>query len=127
MADYEIWLTNDPIPAKFKALAEAGAHFKVEQEIIGKMNMMITMFGHMPVNGWKEILPYTRHIHGKFYFVNEDGIEPSIPYPALMALLKETKYTGTISAEWEGQAFTEEAIGFQQVIAWHKMCNQLLA
>lgn len=44
-----------------------------------------------------------------------------------MALLKRTGYTGTISAEWEGQAFTEEPIGFQEVQAWHRMCSRLLA
>ena len=41
-------------------------------------------------------------------------------------MLKEGGYQGTISAEWEGQAFTEEPIGFQQVEAWHAMCARLL-
>lgn len=121
-----IWITNNPIPAKFKALAEAGATFNVSPELMGKMNTNMTMFGHMPVDGWKEILLYVRHIHGKFYHVNEEGIEPSIPYPALMALLKNSGYSGTISAEWEGHAYTTDPIGFQEVEAWRKMCNRLL-
>jgi hydroxypyruvate isomerase len=66
-------------------------------------------------------------VHGKYYQVTSDGIEPSIPYQNLMKLLKREGYRGTISAEWEGQAFTEEPIGFQQVAAWHSMCTRLLA
>jgi hypothetical protein len=44
-----------------------------------------------------------------------------------MSLLKKEGYQGTISAEWEGHAFTEETIGLQQVQAWHAICSRLLA
>lgn len=122
-----IWHTDDSIPAKFGALAEAAKRFNVDPAIAGQMNNVMTMFGHAPVENWIEILPYARHIHGKYYEVNADGVEPSIPYAEIMALLKRQGYTGTISAEWEGQAFTEEPIGFQQVAAWNAMCKRLLA
>ncbi len=122
-----IWITDDPIPAKFGALAEAAKRFNADPAVAGQMNNVMTMFGHAPVDNWIEILPYARHVHGKYYEVNADGVEPSIPYGELMALLKRQGYTGTISAEWEGQAFTEEPIGFQQVSAWHAMCERLLA
>jgi hypothetical protein len=38
----------------------------------------------------------------------------------------EDGYLGTISAEWEGQVYTDEPIGFQQGQAWHTMCEMLL-
>jgi len=88
--------------------------------------MTITMFGRAPVEQLAELLPYTKHIHGKFYEVDASGHETSLPYPELMALLLREGYTGTISAEWEGHAFTEEPMGFQQVQAWKAMCTQLL-
>jgi len=122
----EIWKTNDPMPTKVAALAEAGARFGFDPDQSGMLNRSITMFGHMPVEDWAELLPYARHIHGKFYEVDETGKETSIPYPAIMALLKKVGYNGTISAEWEGQAFTDETIGVQQVQAWHAMCERLL-
>lgn len=122
----EIWHTDDPIPAKFGALAEASRRYSANPAVAGQINMVMTMFGHAPVETWKEILPYARHVHGKYYRVNEDGVEPSIPYGELMALLKREGYRGTISAEWEGQAFTEEPIGFQQVAAWNAMCKRYL-
>jgi hypothetical protein len=86
----------------------------------------MTMFGHMPIERWCELLPYVSHVHGKYYEVNANGIEPSIPYGDLMQLLKRQGYHGTISAEWEGQAHTEEPIGFQQVAAWNAMCKRFL-
>lgn len=121
-----IWLTNDPIPNKFSALAEACQQYAATPEVIGQINMTMTMFGHMPVERWCELLPYVSHVHGKYYEVNADGIEPSIPYRDLMQLLKRQGYHGTISAEWEGQAHTEEPIGFQQVLAWNSMCKRFL-
>ncbi len=123
----QIWITNDSIPAKFGALAEACKQYAANPIVSGQINNVMTMFGHAPVDSWREIMPYTKHVHGKYYYVNEAGMEPSIPYQALMKMLKEERYAGTISAEWEGQAFTEEPIGFQQVAAWNAMCKRFLA
>jgi sugar phosphate isomerase/epimerase len=122
-----IWVTDKPNPEKYSALAEAGVHFGASEGVAGQLNMVMTMFGHMSVENLAELLPYTRHIHGKFYEVDSSGKETSIPYPEIMSLLKKEGYHGTISAEWEGHAFTEETIGFQQVQAWHTMCRRLLA
>jgi hypothetical protein len=122
-----IWKTSVPAFEKFKALADAGQEFEASPAVTSVMNNAISMFGHMPVDDWRVLMPYVRHIHGKFYGVTSDGVEPSVPYPKLMALLKDVGYAGTISAEWEGHAFTEVPIGFDQVQAWRSMCEGLLA
>lgn len=122
----EIWKTNRPNPEKFGALSETAARLGTNPAASARLNQVMTMFAHHPVESWSELLPYARHIHGKFYEVR-DGVETSIPYPQIMALLKKEGYSGTISAEWEGHAFTEDAIGLQQVQAWHAMCRRLLA
>ena len=83
-------------------------------------------FGRAPVEQLALLLPYTKHIHGKFYGVDDSGIEPSIPYPEILALLEREGYAGTISAEWEGHAFSGEPMGFEQVAAWRAMCDRLL-
>jgi sugar phosphate isomerase/epimerase len=123
----KVWLSNKTNPEKFGELAALGKQFGANEAIAGQLNTSMTMFGHMQVEKWAELLPYTRHIHGKFYEVDETGREPSIRYPEIMALLKKVGYQGTISAEWEGHAFTPQTIGMQQVQAWHKMCSGLLA
>ncbi len=122
-----IWLTDASNPEKFAALAEAGARYKANEVVSRQLNTAMTMFGHMPVDNLAALLPYTRHIHGKFYEVDASGNETSISYPGILALLTREGYRGTISAEWEGHAFTHEPIGFQQVQAWHAMCTRLLS
>lgn len=122
-----IWQSDHSIPEKFAGLAEAAASFGVSPAVGGRLNLAMTMFGHAAVETWRDLLPYTRHIHGKFYEVDENGVETSIPYPEIMALLKREGYSGTISAEWEGHGFTENANALQQVQAWHAMNKRLLA
>ena len=121
-----IWMGTGANPEKFAALAEAAARHSASPLVAGRLNTSMTMFGHMPVERWADLLPYTHHIHGKFYKVDETGNETSISYPEIMALLKKTGYNGTISAEWEGHAFTGATLGFEQVRRWHAMCKRLL-
>jgi hypothetical protein len=123
----KIWLSNKTNPEKFAELATLGKQLGISDAIAGRLYGSMTMFGHMAVEKWAELLPYTRHIHGKFYEVDASGCEPSIPYPELMDLLKKQGYHGTISAEWEGHAFSPATIGIQQVQAWNAMCTRLLA
>jgi len=122
----DVWVHTDAIPDKFKGIAGLVQKYNVPSELIGKLNGTMTMFGHMLPENWREIMPYVRHIHGKFYHVNEEGIEPSIPYPRLMQVLLDVGYTGTISAEWEGHSYTREPLALGEVKAWRRMCNRLL-
>ena len=122
----DVWASDKPVPEKFGALAEAAGRFGLGDAAKVQLNMTLTMFGRAPVEQLAELLPYTKHIHGKFYEVDAFGNEPSLPYPELMGLLLREGYRGTISAEWEGHAFTEEPIGFPQVQAWKAMCARLL-
>jgi sugar phosphate isomerase/epimerase len=122
----EVWASDKPVPEKFGALACAAAQHGLGDAAKAQLMMTLTMFGRAPVEQLADLLPYTKHIHGKFYEVDDTGTEPSIPYPRLFALLLEKGFGGTISAEWEGHAFTEEPIGFEQVKAWKAMCSRLL-
>lgn len=123
----EVWFSDRPIPEKFGALAEAAGRLGLSDVARAQMFTTITMFGRAPVGQLADLLPYTKHIHGKFYEVDASGTEPSIPYGELFALLLEKGFSGTISAEWEGHAFTEEPVGFEQVKAWKAMCSRLVA
>ena len=37
------------------------------------------LFGPARVNDWLEIMPWIRHVHGKFFGIDETGEEPSVP------------------------------------------------
>jgi sugar phosphate isomerase/epimerase len=60
------------------------------------------LFGPAPVESWLEIMPWIRHVHGKFFGIDERGEEPSVPVRDLIALLVGAGYSGAISSEYEG-------------------------
>lgn len=48
------------------------------------------------------------HIHGKFYEMTADLVEPSIPYDQIVAVLKQGGYAGYICSEYEGNRWIED-------------------
>jgi sugar phosphate isomerase/epimerase len=60
----------------------------------------------------KRMLDYMdriHNIHGKFYEVTEDLVEPSIPYDEIVAVLNKGGYSGFICSEYEGNRWIEDA------------------
>ena len=67
-------------------------------------------FGYMSfapadLEGFKSLLPYCIYFHGKFYHIDEDCIETTIPYDKLLKLIVESGFKGTILTEYEGHTF----------------------
>jgi sugar phosphate isomerase/epimerase len=60
------------------------------------------LFGPAPVSTWLEIAPWIRHCHGKFFGIDHDGEEPSVPVRELIRLLVQIGYNGAVSSEYEG-------------------------
>ena len=60
------------------------------------------LFGPARVDDWLEIMPWVRHVHGKFFGIDATGEEPSVPVRELVAQLVEIGYRGAISSEYEG-------------------------
>ncbi|THG31643.1 sugar phosphate isomerase/epimerase family protein [Naasia lichenicola] len=60
------------------------------------------LFGPARVDDWLEIMPWVRHVHGKFFGIDENGEEPSVPVRDLITLLVENGYSGAVSSEYEG-------------------------
>ena len=60
----------------------------------------------------KRMLPFMsriHNIHGKFYEMTEDLVEPSIPYDEIVEVLKQGGYRGYICSEYEGNRWIEDA------------------
>ena len=69
------------------------------------------------------------NIHGKFYQVTEDLVEPSIPYDRIVSVLKEGGYDGYICSEYEGNRWIEDAHevdSVEQVRRQHAMLKRLI-
>jgi sugar phosphate isomerase/epimerase len=49
-----------------------------------------------------EVLPHVVHVHAKFWDMTDGLTDPHIPYPEIVAVLREGGYGGSISSEYEG-------------------------
>ncbi|UVO53093.1 sugar phosphate isomerase/epimerase [Sphingomonas sp. SUN039] len=57
-----------------------------------------------------DYMPMIRNIHGKFYEMTADYVEPSIRYDEIVAVLKQGGYNGYICSEYEGNRWVEDAM-----------------
>lgn len=96
---------------------------------VGQATLVFTMIGRENPDDWREVLPLVRHIHGKFYDVDDDLTSPSIDYETLMRVFGEANATFTMSSEWEGHAYLDmhEQDAFEIVSRHQAMCRKLLA
>ncbi|HKT86039.1 MAG TPA: TIM barrel protein [Novosphingobium sp.] len=76
-----------------------------------------------------DFMPMIHNIHGKFYEMTEDYIEPSIPYDEIIAVLKQGGYNGYVCSEYEGNRWIEdleEPNSVEQVRRHHVMLAKLI-
>jgi hypothetical protein len=74
-------------------------------------------------------MPYIFHIHAKFYEMQDDGSEYSIPYDKIVPVLIEGKFDGYLSSEYEGNRHIQDAFPVdsrEQVRRQHAMFRRLL-
>ena len=122
----DVWKKDVPTPVKFGELFERTSALGATPPQIGRLNMAFAMNGRQPIEMWKEIIPRTIHIHGKFYGFDENGDEPSIDYATIFKVFTEGGYDGYIASEYEGSAFTDEFDAFDMVAKQHALFKKIL-
>jgi hypothetical protein len=122
----DVWRSDSAMPEKFGRFAEEAQALGASPGDMGKLNMVLTMHGNMDPRRWEELMPQVVHVHGKFYGIDEAGEEPSIDHATIMDVLVEAGYTGYISSEWEGHAYTDEMSGWEVCRGQHDLCRRLL-
>jgi sugar phosphate isomerase/epimerase len=122
----DVWHSDTSMPERFARFGEEGRALGASPADLGKLNMVLTMHGRMDPRRWAELMPSVVHVHGKFYWIDDDGNEPSIDHEAIMNVLVEAGYDGFISSEWEGHAYTDAASGYDLCRAQHDLCRRLL-
>ncbi len=80
-----------------------------------KMNIWRT---HPEFDGFRDFLKYTKYVHGKFWFVDENYKEKSVMYPQFIKIMKEERFNGFIASEYEGSMF-DPTISDEDQIARH--------
>lgn len=139
-----IWQGDEPMGERMQAWMEAGTAAGVDADKIAATFGTFSMFGHEDVSVWRDIADRIVHVHGKFYEITgvpggsapeasgpavETGVEPSIDYPAHIAMLEDIGYDGFISSEWEGHTLFDmgETLSFDQVAAQQALIRSCLS
>jgi sugar phosphate isomerase/epimerase len=81
----------------------AAEHLRIVDEVGSPHLGLLLDTGNYPA-GWASVLqaaPRAVHVHAKFWRVAPDGSEPSMDYPALLALLRRRGYGGFVTFEYE--------------------------
>ncbi|GAA2866037.1 hypothetical protein GCM10010472_24240 [Pseudonocardia halophobica] len=86
----------------------------------------VGLFGHQDPQDWREIGPWIRHVHGKFYDIDPRGDEPTIDYRAHLELLVEIGYTGYVSSEWEAWHWVAEPDAADMISRHHALERRIL-
>jgi len=122
----DVWHSDTSMPEKFGRFAQEAKALGASPADVGKLNMVLTMHGRMDPSRWAELMPSAVHVHGKFYWIDDRGNEPSIDHETILNVLVESGYDGFISSEWEGHAYTDAASGYDLCRAHHDLCRRLL-
>ncbi len=104
----QIWATDAPMRERQE---EFIAYLKSRDFDPGQLgsfaHLAFNMHGHVDPREWGDIMPQIKHVHAKFYDIDENGQEPAIDYPELVRVFVEGGFRGYWSSEWEGHAFAE--------------------
>jgi len=65
--------------------------------------------------GLRDVLPHLRHVQAKFFALDAQDAEPCIPYPELIAILRETGYAGRLDSEFEGFLWDDDLDALDQI------------
>ena len=75
--------------------------------------------------GFRQFLKYSKYMHGKFKYVNEDLECIEIDYPRFVQIMKEEGYHGYIASEYEGGKMDESLSEEDQIVRHIQMLEKL--
>jgi sugar phosphate isomerase/epimerase len=123
----DVWRSDTSMEEKFARFAEEAPKLGATPADMGKLNMVLTMHGRMDPRRWAEVMDRVHHVHGKFYELDANGADASIDHEAIVDVLIDAGYTGYISSEWEGHAYTDHVSGWDMVRGHHDLLARLIA
>jgi sugar phosphate isomerase/epimerase len=113
----------------FDEFAEQAQSEGATPQAVNQVRIVFSMFARNDPKRWIEILPRAVHVHAKFYELEADGSDASVPHHDLFDVLQESNYEGFVSSEWEAHAWAdiEDQDGFEMVRRHQELYRALLA
>jgi sugar phosphate isomerase/epimerase len=93
-------LDEHAMAAKIAEMGGGEAEKMAVSEWFGYMS-----FAPADLEGFQAMLPYCIYYHGKYYHIEADLTEPTIPYETLLRMIVESGFHGVLLTEYEGHAF----------------------
>lgn len=125
----ELWDRGGAPHELFEEFADKARSEGATEQAINQVRIVFSMFAHNDPRGWLELMPRVVHVHAKFYELEADGTDPSIPHRELFDVLVEGGYEGYVSSEWEAHAWADmdDQDGFEMVRRHQELYRKLLA
>jgi len=93
-------------------------------------NMLVSsavgLFGRAPASDWDIVAPWSVHMHGKFYEIDEAGLEPAVPTRDILEVFVRHGYSGFISSEWEGWHWDRDSDATTLIRKHHQLVGGLI-
>ncbi|MHC6219393.1 sugar phosphate isomerase/epimerase family protein [Arthrobacter sp. MMS24-S77] len=86
----------------------------------------IGLFGHADPSDWEIVAPWTVHMHGKFFEIDENGNEPAVPVREILEVFVKAGYNGYISSEWEGWHWNRTDDPWDMLARHHQLERRIL-
>jgi hypothetical protein len=122
----EIWLEPGMSHEKAGKLREAALRDGHAPAHIQAASLAFFILSNNDPKSWAALVDRTIHIHGKFYGVDDAGVEEAIDYATILPLFRDGGFAGTLVSEWEGHAYCQ-ADAFEQVRRHQAMCRRIFA
>lgn len=91
------------------------------------LEKMYAEFAPAPLSDLDVILPYSRYMHGKYFYLDEDARDGCVPFDKIVQKMKEHGFCGAISAEYEGYFHDASIDSVEQLSRFVKMMRPLLS
>lgn len=111
-----------PLEEIAQKAAGMGAN-EIDKTFLGPL--MKKRFKPADYEGFQALLPYTHYFHGKFYYIDENLFDSSIPYHKLIPLIKESEFNGYIMSEYEGHYHGPRVDTVEMLKRHHAMIKML--
>lgn len=86
----------------------------------------VGIHGHGSPRMWLEIIDQIVHVHAKFFYVDEHGVDPAVPIAEQVQALVDGGYDGWISSEYEGWHWDLHSDAFEQVQREQRIIRRVL-
>ncbi|MCB6726640.1 sugar phosphate isomerase/epimerase [Blautia marasmi] len=97
-----------------------------EAEQIAVLDNMYSTFHPATLEDFERMVPHSKYMHGKFYYINENEEDNCIPYRSIVQKISDLGFHGHIAAEYEGH-FSDGTIDcVEQLRRYSNMMHRLV-